>query len=83
MKILSGTEQLALLNRAWDLVFQANNILCSAGLGVVRYGEHRGHQVTFDYPINDLRSKILDTLNAINDQRQDLVAHMRLKDTRD
>jgi hypothetical protein len=83
MKNLSGTAQLALLNRAWDLISEANNVLCAAGLGIVRSDTHQEHQGELIYPINDLRSKILDALNAINDQRQCLVAHMRQKIDKD
>ena len=62
VKNLSGAEQLALLNRAGDLVSEANNILCSAGLGVVRSDGHQGHQGALIYPINELRSEVLTAL---------------------
>lgn len=79
MKNLSGTEQLALLNRASDLVSEANDILSAAGLGVIRHG-HQGHQGELFYPINELRSDVLTALNAINDQRRNLAAHLRQTD---
>ena len=65
VKNLSGAEQLALLNRAGDLVSEANNILCSAGLGVVRSDGHQGHQGALIYPINELRSEVLTALRIM------------------
>lgn len=80
MERLPPEEQFAKLDKVWELLSQANRILCSEGMGSIEYDAGPGLRRTFIYPLADLRQQIRNSLNAVNRIRCDVKEYVLQSD---
>jgi DNA-binding transcriptional regulator YhcF (GntR family) len=76
-------EQLDELNKAYDVISQANSILMKNGMGTFSYDEHDGHQRTFSYLITEVRERVVEAMNSINHAGSAITEYVEQKNRED
>jgi DNA-binding transcriptional regulator YhcF (GntR family) len=76
-------EQLDTLNTAYDLISQANALLMKNGMGTFSYDEHDGHKRTFSYLITEVRQRVVEAMNSINQTGSAITEYINQKDRED
>ena len=83
MVALTYKEQLDALTKAYDLISQANQIVMANGMGTFSYDEHGGHTRSYSYGIAEVRQRVVDAMNSINQAGHLITDYIGQKDRED